>query len=199
MHTKGVYHWYMPLPRFHRLPPERQRAIIDAAKAEFAHHGPDAASYNTIIANAGISKSSAYQYFDGKDDILALVLSDVSDRLRRQLGAWVAAETAEEFWARLRETSAGLVAFLRDSPQDLALADAAVTRTPVGDEHSWLADVIGNGLALGVIRADIDRGLLTAASAAVLRAGDHWALTGGDDPDQIFSLLAGLWGPGHAR
>ncbi|WP_228838672.1 TetR/AcrR family transcriptional regulator [Nocardia amamiensis] len=188
----------MPLPRFHRLPPERQRVIIDAAKAEFAHHGPEGASYNTIIANARISKSSAYQYFDGKEDILALVLSDVSDRLRERLGAWVAAHTADVFWARLRENSAALVGFLRDNPLDLALADAAIARLPAGDEQSWLAAVIGNGIELGIIRADVDRGLLTAASAAVLRAGDHWALTSGGDPDQIFSLLAGLWGPRHA-
>ncbi|MGK8523971.1 TetR/AcrR family transcriptional regulator [Nocardia asteroides] len=189
----------MPLPRFHRLPPDRQRAIIDAAKAEFARHGPDAASYNTIIAEAGISKSSAYQYFDGKDDVLALVLSDVSARLRAQLGAWIAADTPDEFWARLREGSARLVGFLRDNPMDLALADAALARIPVGDEQSWLAAVIANGIDLGVIRKDIDRELLTAASGAVLRAGDHWALTGGGPPEQIFGLLAGLWRPHHAR
>ncbi|WP_228782914.1 TetR/AcrR family transcriptional regulator [Nocardia abscessus] len=185
----------MPLPRFHRLPPERQRAIVDAAKAEFAHHGPEGASYNTIIANAGISKSSAYQYFDGKEDILALVLSDVSDRLLEQLGEWVAAGTSDAFWTRLRENSAALVRFLRDNPLDLALADAAIARMPAEDEQSWLGAVIANGIELGIVRTDVDSGLLTAASAAVLRAGDHWALTSGGDPDQIFGLLAGLWAP----
>ncbi|MGK8506636.1 TetR/AcrR family transcriptional regulator [Nocardia asiatica] len=195
MRTDGVYHRYMPLPRFHRLPPERQRAIIDAAKVEFAHHGPEGASYNTIIANAGISKSSAYQYFDGKEDILALVLSDVSDRLRQQLGVWAPADTSDAFWTRLRENSAALVRFLRDNPLDRALADAAIARMPVGDERSWLGSVLANGVSLGIVRADVDSELLTAASTAVLRAGDHWALTSGGDPDQIFSLLAGLWGP----
>ncbi|WP_280295464.1 TetR/AcrR family transcriptional regulator [Nocardia abscessus] len=185
----------MPLPRFHRLPPERQRAIVDAAKAEFAHHGPEGASYNTIIANAGISKSSAYQYFDGKEDILALVLSDVSDRLREQLGEWVAAGTPDVFWTRLRENSAALVRFLRDNPLDLALADAAIAGMPAGHEQPWLGAVIANGIELGIVRTDVDSGLLTAASAAVLRAGDHWALTSGGDPDQIFGLLAGLWAP----
>ncbi|WP_280308721.1 TetR/AcrR family transcriptional regulator [Nocardia abscessus] len=185
----------MPLPRFHRLPPERQRAIVDAAKAEFAHHGPEGASYNTIIANAGISKSSAYQYFDGKEDILALVLSDVSDRLREQLGEWVAAGTPDVFWTRLRENSAALVRFLRDNPLDLALADAAIARMPAGHEQPWLGAVIANGIELGIVRTDVDSGLLTAASAAVLRAGDHWALTSGGDPDQVFGLLAGLWAP----
>ncbi|MEV6322872.1 TetR/AcrR family transcriptional regulator [Nocardia sp. NPDC051787] len=189
----------MPLPRFYRLPPDRQRAIIDAAKTEFAHHGPEAASYNTIIAKAGISKSSAYQYFDGKDDILGLVLSDVADRLRAKLGSWVPEDTAEAFWQRLSEDSAGLVRFLEDNPLDRALADAALARIPTGNEQSWLAAVIDNGIDLGVIRTDVNRELLTAASAAVLRAGDQWALAGGGHPDQIFSLLAGLWGPAHAR
>lgn len=197
--TSGVYHWYMPLPRFYRLPAERQRVIVDAAKTEFAQHGPEAASYNTIIAKAGISKSSAYQYFDGKDDILGLVLSDVSDRLRRELGSWVPADTVDAFWQRLSDDSARLVRFLEDNPLDRALADAAVARIPVGNEQSWLAAVIENGISLGVIRSDVDRDLLSAASAAVLRAGDQWALAGGGHPDQIFSLLAGLWGPPHAQ
>ncbi|WP_218022411.1 TetR/AcrR family transcriptional regulator [Nocardia amamiensis] len=189
----------MPLPRFYRLPSERQHDIIEAAKTEFAQHGPETASYNTIIAKAGISKSSAYQYFDGKDDILGLVLSDVSDRLRRELGSWVPADTADAFWQRLSDDSARLVRFLEDNPLDRALADAAIARIPAGNEQSWLAAVIDNGIALGVIRADVDRELLSAASAAVLRVGDNWALAGGGHPFQIFSLLAGLWGPPHAQ
>ncbi|MET9214760.1 MULTISPECIES: TetR/AcrR family transcriptional regulator [unclassified Nocardia] len=189
----------MPLPRFHRLPPDRQRAIIDVAKAEFAGHGPDAASYNTIIATAGISKTSAYQYFDGKDDLLGLVLSDVVDRLRHQLGTWKPVTTASEFWTGLRRDSAGLTQFLEDNPLDRALADAALARVPADEDNAWLTEVLANGIDLGIVRTDIDRDLLTAATAAVLRVGDHWALAGGADPDQIFDLLAGLWEPRHAH
>lgn len=189
----------MPLPRFHRLPSDRQRAIIDGAKAEFAQHGPEAASYNTIIATVGISKTSAYQYFDGKDDLLGLVLADVADRLKLQLGTWQPATSATAFWSGLRRDSAGLTRFLEENPLDRSLADAALARVRPDDDNAWLTDVIGNGIDLGIVRTDIDRDLLTAATAAVLRAGDHWALAGGADPDQIFDLLAGLWEPRHAH
>lgn len=38
----------------------------------------------------------------------------------------------------------------------------------------WVARVIDNGIDIGVITAECDRGLLVSATAAVLRAGDTW-------------------------
>ena len=78
----------MAHPRFSRLDPERQQAILDVAAEEFAEHGFDAASYNRIIERAGISKGSAYYYFEGKDDLYATVLETSLAGLEEQVGAW---------------------------------------------------------------------------------------------------------------
>ncbi|PJE97987.1 TetR/AcrR family transcriptional regulator [Streptomyces carminius] len=197
----------MPLPRFHRLPPERRREILETARSHFARDGPDNASYNAITAAAGLSKSAAYQYFDGRQDLLAAVLDGVRDRLTTALGPWRDAGTAEEFWAGLRAGSRRLVRHLAAHPDDLALADAAVTRAAGQEWTGWFATVLDNGRALGVVRDDVDRRLMLSATMAVMHTADRWALrrvtdpVGGfraddaDDTEQVWSLLAGLWGP----
>ncbi|CRK56492.1 Transcriptional regulator, TetR family [Alloactinosynnema sp. L-07] len=185
----------MPLPRFLRLPPDRQAAILAVARAQFAEQGPDAASYNKIIEAAGISKTAAYHYFDGKGDLLDTVLDDVRARLLGALGAWREVDTAEEFWAALRAGSARLVAHLEDHPHDLALATSALSRPEDPQAVDWVAAVVSNGQRVRVIRTDVAAELLVRATAAVLRELDGWALAGHPAGAAEWSLLAGLWGP----
>ncbi|MEV7563005.1 TetR/AcrR family transcriptional regulator [Streptomyces sp. NPDC089795] len=198
-----------PLPRFHRLPAERQEAILAVARAHFAEHGPAAASYNKIIEAAGFSKTAAYQYFDGREDLLAAVLDDVLDRLLGVLGPWAPARDEADFWARLEAGSHALVAHLGAHPDDLALADAAVGRAQGDVWLAWFGAVVEDGQRLGFIRTDVAPALLVGATAAVMRAADEWALgalraappersparavPGGE---QVWSLLRGLWSGG---
>ena len=63
----------MVRPRFAKLPPAQQQAILRAALDEFAAHGFHDASLNRVIDAAGISKGSMYYYFDGKEDLYAHV------------------------------------------------------------------------------------------------------------------------------
>ncbi|MGW6983455.1 TetR/AcrR family transcriptional regulator [Streptomyces sp. NPDC054932] len=199
-----------PLPRFHRLPAERQEAILGVARAHFAEHGPEAASYNKIIEAAGFSKTAAYQYFDGREDLLSAVLADVLDRLLGVLGPWTPTRDEAEFWARLEAGSHALVVHLRAHPDDLALADVAVGRARGGAWLGWFEAVVEDGQRLGFIRTDVDRSLLAGATAAVMRAADEWALSalraaqqeapGGTAAPpgsaQVWSLLRGLWSAG---
>ncbi|WP_415960502.1 TetR/AcrR family transcriptional regulator [Streptomyces sp. 021-4] len=195
----------MPLPRFHRLADDRQRHILDVARGHFAQHGPDAASYNKIIESAGVSKTAAYQYFDGKDDLLATVLDGVRDRLLAALGPWEPAESGSAFRARLDDGSRALLAHLHEHPEDLALADLAIGRAGEAQWLGWFEAVVDDGQALGLIRTDLDRSLLVAATAAVMRAADTWTLArlrSGNGQDtaqiagQVWVLLAGLWNGG---
>ncbi|MFJ3964552.1 TetR/AcrR family transcriptional regulator [Streptomyces sp. NPDC090036] len=213
-----------PLPRFHRLPAERQEAILGVARAHFAEHGPESASYNKIIEAAGFSKTAAYQYFDGREDLLAAVLDDVLDRLLGVLGPWTPARDEAEFWARLEAGTRALVAHLQAHPDDLALADAAVGRARGGAWLGWFQAVVEDGQRLGFIRTDVDRALLAGATAAVMRAADEWALSAlraahptttqltthpttaspttthpaaaAPGSEQVWSLLRGLWSGG---
>ncbi|KAF0647648.1 MULTISPECIES: TetR/AcrR family transcriptional regulator [Streptomyces] len=166
----------MPLPRFHRLPAERRGLILEVARRFFAEHGAEGASYNRIIEAAGVSKTAAYHYFDGRDDLLATVLDGVLDRLLDALGPWHPARDGADFRARFAASSAVLAAHLRDHPDDLALADAAIGRAHGGAWLDWFDALVADGQRLGVIRTDVDRGLLVSATAAVIRAADTWAL-----------------------
>ncbi|MFJ3927359.1 TetR/AcrR family transcriptional regulator [Streptomyces sp. NPDC090022] len=215
----------MPLPRFERLPRERQELILGVARRHFAEYGTEGASYNKIIEAAGFSKTAAYHYFDGREDLLAVVLDEVLERLLAALGPWVPAADEAEFWGRLDAGGGALAAHLREHPDDLALADAAIGRTHGGPWTGWFDALVADGQRLGVIRTDVDRGLLVAVTAAVVRAADAWALARMREPGgeavrhgaaereaadgpaereaaereagaQLWTLLRGLWAGG---
>ncbi|WP_168200493.1 TetR/AcrR family transcriptional regulator, partial [Allokutzneria sp. NRRL B-24872] len=156
-------------------------------RAHFARESPQHASYNRIIAAAGISKTAAYHYFDGRDDLLGTVLEDVEAQLIASLGRWVPAEDGRSFWERLAERTARVKEHLAANPDDLALAPAALERTDGAGLSLWLTDVMDNGRKLGVVRSDVDPDLLLAATTAVFRISDAWP------PEQVRLLLAGLW------
>ena len=98
----------MPRPRFEKLDPERQEALLDAAMRELAARGPESASLNKILADVGLSKGVAYYYFDDREDLFYTVVSRVVDRAvadrsgasgrstrRRRSGASSAGSTSE--------------------------------------------------------------------------------------------------------
>ena len=70
-----------PMKRFQNVSPEKRDAILDAAAAEIAAHGLGGASINRVIAAAGMSKSSFYHYFEGKDDLYGAVTQRALDEL----------------------------------------------------------------------------------------------------------------------
>ena len=67
MHEKQAF------STFRHLPADKQERVLDAALAEFAEQGYQAASLNRVVAQAGIAKGSLYQYFPNKEAILAAV------------------------------------------------------------------------------------------------------------------------------
>jgi AcrR family transcriptional regulator len=188
----------MPSPRFLRLDPTRQAQILDVAAAHVARAGPEAASYNQIIAEAGISKTSAYLYFDGKDDLVREVFRALAARVSSLIGPWRPVECAASFWAQLASTSRALQQHLAEHPETLALLRHAPADAPFDGEDAWFADLLANGQAVGVIRGDVPGSLLAAATRAVLRAGDAWVVAAmcegapGDDAP-VWALLAGMW------
>ncbi|MBL1076495.1 TetR/AcrR family transcriptional regulator [Nocardia sp. 2] len=189
----------MPLPRFTRLPTAEQRRILDVAQRAFAADGIEAASYNQIIAAAGISKSSAYNYFDGRDDLLRAVLDGVAARLTEALGPWTKVATPAEFWQQIKAAEFRLRAHIDTRPEDLALIDPAFLLGAQSTFVAWIRDLVDNGAEIGLVTVECDRDLLVQATAAVIRAGDAWAAAalreGRDlDPDQPWNLIRNLWG-----
>jgi AcrR family transcriptional regulator len=71
-HIKGMTG--LPTQTFFNLPEAKRRLIVDLAIAEFAEHGPTAASVSRIVARAGIAKGSLYQYFADKHDLFMYLI-----------------------------------------------------------------------------------------------------------------------------
>ena len=60
------------------MQPAGQRAILDAARHEFAGRGYGAASIRDIARRAGVSLSAMYHYYSGKQELLHALLHESS-------------------------------------------------------------------------------------------------------------------------
>ncbi|HEX8706161.1 MAG TPA: TetR/AcrR family transcriptional regulator [Myxococcaceae bacterium] len=202
----------MAHPRFNKLPAERRRVILDVAAEEFAEHGFDSASYNRIIERAGISKGSAYYYFEGKEDVYATVLEATVEGLLRQLGEWTTPRDARDFWRQLRRLYFTLIDFVMGDERSArlirGLSQARMNpklqslwgrfEAPMTE---WLRRVLGDGRKVGAVRTDVPEDLLLVAMAGIGQATDFWLLEqwerqGADalqrSAEQVFALLEEL-------
>ena len=88
--------------------PAAMREKVLAAAELFADRGLDATKMEDVAAATGVPKATLYYYFEGKEDILAFLFSEILDEVARAIDEAVSAEgTAAE---RLR---AAIVAHLR--------------------------------------------------------------------------------------
>lgn len=60
--------------------PDKRAAIIDGAAQVFLHKGFDAASVSDICAASGVSKSTLYVYFEGKEDLFEVLVEQKRER-----------------------------------------------------------------------------------------------------------------------
>lgn len=73
-------------PRPRRLPAEeRRRAVLDAARREFAQHGYQGAGIAGIAAGCGCSEPILYRHFASKQALFAAVLVDASELLHERI------------------------------------------------------------------------------------------------------------------
>ncbi|MCB9597400.1 MAG: TetR/AcrR family transcriptional regulator [Sandaracinaceae bacterium] len=172
----------MPLPRFDKLPPEKRRTILDAAASEFAQHGYDGASFNRIIAAAGISKGAMYYYFEDKGDAYGAVLDEMMDRVESAMQGMPAPTDRESFWAILAEGLGRLEMQFFEDPQIAALMRSLYSRGP-GDltylrlierSRGWIRQLLVVGQSLGATRDDVPLDLLTEIVTAMMAALDQW-------------------------
>ncbi len=158
----------MPLPRFHRLEPDKQSQILDAAAKEFGAHGYGAASMNRIIEAAGLSKGAMYYYFDGKVDLWGTLVQDVFeavDPIDRTLGR---ADSVETFWAAFRRMYEDVLRSVGTSPRVSNMMRAMTLSTNTAEAMQVLAStqglqglrdamtrVLQRGRSLGAVRMDL--------------------------------------------
>ncbi|ACL62920.1 TetR/AcrR family transcriptional regulator [Methylobacterium nodulans] len=163
----------MPLPRFERLPIETRTAFLAVARSHFARDGRDGASLNKIIGDSGFSKTSAYNYFDGKDDLFEAVVADSFRRVSEVLGEWPVARDEAALWRNFHAANDRLNRFLLANPDDRSLLAGAGSRS---EPPKWLHAFFTNAVELGLVDVSPGRELLESATLAVLRSFDEWAL-----------------------
>lgn len=180
----------MALPRFDRLAPAERARILDVAAVRLADPATAEGSVVDIAAAAGLSRSAIYNYFDGRDDLVATVRSHAGGLAAAALGQWSPAEDAAAFWTSFRAASGRLRSLLRDRPELRGM----LTATGPPSEDPWLAAVLDDADRLGLL-PPADRSLAATVTGAVLGAVDALELErpGSVADDRVEALLLAVW------
>lgn len=153
---------------------QQRRAILDAARAHLAEEG-HAPSLAQVGVRANLARSSVYEYFGSRDELLAGVVADVFPGWAEQVvrSAQSATTPGEQVWAYV-EANMRLFA---SSEQAVARAlsqvvDAAVLAEPLKQFHESLqkplvAALRAHGEAQPQLMADVIGSMLVRASQDV--------------------------------
>jgi AcrR family transcriptional regulator len=96
----------------------QRAALLAAASAIIAEHGVAAVNPRAVGARAGLARSSFYDYFPSKDDLLAALAIEAFERWAEELEAAVAA--APPGRARLHAYVEATIRMTADGKHDLA-------------------------------------------------------------------------------
>ncbi|MCA9532218.1 MAG: TetR/AcrR family transcriptional regulator, partial [Myxococcales bacterium] len=160
------------------------------------------ASFNGIIARAGISKGSMYYRFRDKADLFAAVLARAAGVLATVVGPWQPAAHATGYREQL---SAVVLRVFDVVARDPAMAqvvrvvaripDALVRLTADQQEAAlaWTTAVLRDGQRVGAVRSDLPVGFLASAALGLGQGMDRYMLQQLEhtDPEQLMALLAG--------
>jgi AcrR family transcriptional regulator len=177
----------------------QRRAILDAALAHLAEHGR-APSLAEVGARAGLARSSVYEYFSSRDNLMAEVVADVfpawASRITEAVEA--APTPGQQVWAYVKAN----MELFAGSEQAVARAltnvvDPAVLATPMTQFHQslqkpLLAALRAHGESRPELMADIIGSMVVSASRDVWSPNKRTArrrLTTG------LTLLHNLLGP----
>jgi len=178
----------MPRPRFEKLTPEKREHILETAAKEFAANGYDGASFNQILAKAGISKGAAYYYFDNKADLYVTSVTHYALELMQNLDLDFGELTAVSFWPTLQNLYEQQFTQFTERPwvfgvvkSDGPIDMEALANTQLGDAsqdvEGLLESILRQGMALGVVRTDLPDDLLFSLVVALDEAHDKWLLS----------------------
>jgi AcrR family transcriptional regulator len=186
----------MPLPRFEKLPQEKQERILEAAARVFTAHGYEKASLNLMLEEAGISKGAAYYYFADKADLVATVVQHFW--LRSLLGRQAALEglTPDEFWSTIaglylhpfegaeqRLWLLGLSRSVRELPRQVF--ESGPLKSIAEEAADWMSALVRRGRELGLVREDVPDGLLVELIWAMDGLHDRWLGAHWKEMDQV--------------
>lgn len=101
-----------------------QRAVLDAAAAEFGEKGFHDSSIVSITARAGVALGTFYTYFESKEALFRALVSDISDQVRAEVVGHLAAPAVDTM-ARERDAFAAFLQFARAHKELYRIIDEA--------------------------------------------------------------------------
>jgi len=195
----------MVRPRFLKLPPQQQQAILRAAMDEFAAHGFHDASLNRVIEAARISKGSMYYYFEGKEDLYAYVAQTGIAGLFEHAGPLPQLDSgdADSFWSVLEDYYLRLLRALTASPQLAAMLRgwATASKSPSFQQTQgeleqasvpWIERALAAGQSVGAVRDDLPASLLIGVVLGMGEAMDFWLMAQQPKDEELPGLVSAI-------
>jgi len=160
---------------FLNLTPEEQKKIIDAALDEFADKDFGAASLNSIIVKAGISKGSMYHYFANKEDLYFYIIDQIMKTKEKFLNqALTATEkplSEMSFFENLEFQMLASVDFAAQHYREHQLsirlqnmAEGPLKKRLIGDLtrafEDYVENMVDKAMKTGEIRDEFDKGFV---------------------------------------
>ncbi len=154
----------MPLQTFLNLPEDKRQKIIDCAVDEFAQHDYQSASVSRMVAQAGISKGSLYQYFTDKSDLYNYLLELGSQKKALLMTESTQVNANDSFFESLNHLFKVMATFELHYPKLAKIGyRAANGKSPLPEElvekakrstRKYFIALLENGITRGEIRKD---------------------------------------------
>ena len=147
----------MMQPRERRFQRTRQ-AILDAALEIIREDGPGALNMRALAARSDYSAAGLYEYFGGKDEIIAEVCQQGHERLASHMRR---ADASLPIVGYLYEIGIGYIRFALENPDHFLLMFTAIAHDPTGDfsPEKLLEGDSSFHILLDAIRRGIEEGV----------------------------------------
>jgi len=147
----------VPSPRFDRAAPAVRDRVLEAVQAVAERDGLERVSLQQVIADASLSRSAGYTYFDGRDELVDWAIDETVRRAASAVGAWTGADDVAELWSTVADAGRRLREHVHARPaRGVLLAAASTPRrdgVPRPQPTAWISDAYRNAERLCLVAA----------------------------------------------
>ena len=182
-----------------------QRALLDAAAAEFGEKGFHDSSIVSITARAGVALGTFYTYFDSKEALFRALVSDISDQVRASVVTQLSDPKGDTL-ARERQAFVAFLAFAREHKELYRIIDEAeFVANPEWRAHyenaaQRILERLREGEAKGELAGPIDEAHAWAIMGMNVFLGLRYGVQQPERPlDEVAAIANGLIARGLTR
>ena len=182
-----------------------QRALLDAAAAEFGEKGFHDSSIVSITARAGVALGTFYTYFDSKEGLFRALVSDISDQVRASVAEHLGAPAGGTM-EREREAFVAFLAFAREHKELYRIIDEAEFvanaewRAHYENAAQRILDRLRDGESKGELAGPIDEAHAWAIMGMNVFLGLRYGVQQPERPlDEVAAVANGLIERGLSR